>query len=293
MLMVRRSRLGEGGSRPPAGHFRCGLPYNRTGDGPRTLLVLQGLLPENKPQPGWSVRMYRFLGREYTVYTVLRRPGLPQGYTLRDMAAEYATLVRDELGGGPVDVIGVSTGGSIAQHLAADHPESVRRLVIHSSAHALSRPARRLQLLVRDLALRGDWVGVWRLFVDAVFPRHGLAGAFRRPMVELSARLLGLLDARSDPSDLAVTIMAEDEHAFRDRLGEIAAPTLVIAGAEDPFYTVDLFRETAEGIPGARLVLYPGMGHPATGAAFRREVLGFLLGTYQGRCAPRPGGQAA
>lgn len=290
--MDRRRRRRTGAARPRCGYFRCGLPYNRIGNGPRTLLVLQGLLPENKPQPASSVRMYRFLGREYTVYVVLRRRGLPQGYTLGDMAADYATLVREELGG-PVDVIGVSTGGSIAMHFAADHPELVRRLVIHSSAHALSRSARRLQLLVRDRALKGDWVGVWRLFVDAVFPRHGLAGVVRRPMVELSAQLLGRFAAPADPSDLAVTILAEDRLVFRARLGEIAAPTLVIAGAEDPFYTVDLFRETAEGIPDARLVLYPGMGHPAAGADFRREVLGFLLGTGPGRGEPRRGGPAS
>jgi pimeloyl-ACP methyl ester carboxylesterase len=265
-------------ARPAAGYFRCGLPYNRIGDGPRTALVLQGLLPENRPQPSWSVRMYRFLGREYTVYVVLRRPGLPQGYTLADMAADYAALVRDELGGGPVDVIGVSTGGSIAMHLAADHPDVVRRLVIHSSAHALSPSARRLQLLVRDFALQGRWVDVWRLFVGAVFPRRGVVGLVRRPVVELSAQLLGRLNAPADPSDLAVTVLAEDAHAFRDRLGEIAASTLVIAGEEDPFYTTTLFRETAAGIPHARLVLFPRVGHPAGGEAFRREVAAFLTG---------------
>ena len=56
------------------------------------------------------------------------------GYTFNDMAADYAAMIREEFGG-PMDVIGVSTGGSIVQHLAADHPDVVRRLVIHSSAH--------------------------------------------------------------------------------------------------------------------------------------------------------------
>jgi pimeloyl-ACP methyl ester carboxylesterase len=65
---------------------------------------------------------------------------------------------------------------------------------------------------------------------------------------------------------------------MRDRLGEIAAPTLVIGGEEDPFYSPELFRETAAGIPNARLVLYPGMGHPASGPKFRQEVLAFLIG---------------
>jgi hypothetical protein len=37
-----------------------------------------------------------------------------------------------------------------------------------------------------------------------------------------------------------------------------------------------LFRETAAGIPNARLILYKGMGHPASGKQFSRDVLAFL-----------------
>ena len=84
------------------------------------------------------------------------------------------------------------------------------------------------------------------------------------------------LHAPQDPSDLVVTVEAEDRHNFRDRLGEIAAPTLVVAGTEDPGYTVELFRETAEGIPNGRLILYEKMGHPASGKQFKRDVLQFL-----------------
>jgi TAP-like protein len=79
-----------------------------------------------------------------------------------------------------------------------------------------------------------------------------------------------------DLSDLVNTIEAEDKHHFKDRLPEITAPTLVVAGDKDPFYSETLFRETAEGIPKARLILYQGMGHPASGKHFRQDVLAFL-----------------
>ena len=73
-----------------------------------------------------------------------------------------------------------------------------------------------------------------------------------------------------------ITIEAEDKHDFKDRLAEIKAPTLVVAGDKDPFYTEALFRETAAGIPNASLILYPGQGHPASGKQFARDVLTFL-----------------
>ena len=147
--------MGANGMKPPsAGYFRSGLPYNRLGHGPRPLVVFQGLVPiENKPQPRMALGMYKFLEDDYTVYSVLRKRGMPRGYTLQDMAADYAVMIRDEFGG-PLDVIGISTGGSIVQHFAADHPDLVRRLVIHSSAYVLSDTAKQLQLTLGGLAQR-------------------------------------------------------------------------------------------------------------------------------------------
>jgi pimeloyl-ACP methyl ester carboxylesterase len=272
------------GSKATAGYFRGGLPYNRSGHGPHPLVVFQGLLFENKPQPGLMVRLfrfYRFLEEEYTVYEVLRRPGMPRGYTMKDMADDYASMIREEFGG-PIDVIGVSTGGSIAQHFAANHPDLVRRLVIHSSAYALSEEARHLQTRVARLAQQRRWVKASTVMLRPLFPDQGLMKYLSVPIVWLASLLLGLLAAPKDPSDLVVTVEAEDTHDFKDHLGEISAPTLVVAGDRDPFYTETLFRETAEGIPNARLILYPGMGHPASGKQFGRDVLAFLQeGTAQ------------
>ena len=138
---------------PSAGYFRSGLPFNRSGRAASPLVIFQGLMFENKPQ-AWMTFGYGFLDKEYTLYAVLRKPGLPQGYTMKDMANDYAVMIREEFGG-PVDVLGVSTGGSIAQHFAADHPELVRRLVIHSSAYTLSEPARQLQLEVSPTGSAG------------------------------------------------------------------------------------------------------------------------------------------
>jgi len=257
-------------SQPAAGYFRSGLPYNRLGRGPRPLVIVQGLLFENKPQPALATSMYRFLGEEYTVFSVLRRPGLPSGYTLRDMAGDYAAMIREEFGG-PVDVIGISTGGSIVQPLAADHPDVVRRLVIHSSAHRLSDPARAAQLEVGRLAGQRRWRQAW-----AVLLRFMLGPSLPGRMQAGLASAILSLSRPGDPSDLVITIEAEDQFNFKDRLAEIAAPTLLVAGERDPFYTPTLFRDTAAGIPNATLILYPGMGHPARGKQFQRDLLAFL-----------------
>ena len=264
----------------PSGYFRSGLPYTRFGHGPRPLIVFQGLTFEHKPQPKLAAGMYNFLGDDYTVYVVLRKPGLPRGYTLRDMADDYATMIREEFDGppgssGPVDVLGISTGGSIVQHFAADHPDLVRRLVIHSAAHTLNDEAKQLQLQVGHLAQQRRWWQAYRLLVGTIDPRSGVLHVLAQPLIWLAASLMAL-GAPKDPTDLVVTVEAEDHHNFKDRLGEITAPTLIVAGDQDRFYAPALFRETAEGIPNAKLCLYEGMGHPARGKQFRQDVLTFL-----------------
>lgn len=255
------------------GYFDNGLPYNSAGRGPRPLIIFQGLVFENKPQFG-MLGQYRFLGKDYTLFSVLRKPGLPPEYTLKDMADDYATMIREEFGG-PVDVLGISTGGSIAQHFAADHPELVQRLILHSSAHTLNDTAKHLQLEVAALAQQGRWRQAWALLISAVFPRHRLGKWLSRLLVGLSAWLLSL-NTPQDANDLVVTVEAEDQLAFKARLAEITVPTLVIGGVDDFFYSPELFRETAAGIPKARLCLYDRMGHPAGGKRFRRDVLNFL-----------------
>ena len=257
-------------TRPAAGYFRSGLPYNRLGRGPRPLVIVQGLTFENKPQPGLATWMVRFLGADYTVFSVMRKPGLPQGYTLADMAGDYADMIREEFGG-PVDVIGVSTGGSIVQHFAADHPGLVRRLVIHSSAHRLSDAAKAMQLEVARLAGQRKWREAWAVLLRFMLGQ----GPLGHLQAGLASTLLSL-SKPADPSDLVITVLAEDQFSFQEELARIAAPTLVIAGDCDPFYTPALFRETAAGIPDARLILYPGMGHPASGKQFKQDVLAFL-----------------
>ncbi len=269
-------------SKETAGYFHSGLAYNRFGNGARPLVIFQGLEFENKPLTGLMLPLFSvvytflFKDKDYTTYIVNRKPGLPAGYSMQNMSDDYATMIKEEFGQ-PVDVIGVSTGGAIAQHFAADHPDLLRKLIIHSSAYTLSEAGMSGEIQIGELARQQQWRTAYASLVGPMIPPNGILKYLAKPFVWL-VQLLGesLFGAPKDPTDLIVTIEAEFLHNFRERLGQISAPTLVVAGDKDPFYTVDLFRETAEGIPNAKLILYKGMGHPALGKQFDRDVLAFL-----------------
>jgi len=216
--------------------------------------------------------MVRRRENSYKIYIVNRRPGLPPGYSLRDMSDDYAVMIKNELGG-VADIIGVSTGGSIAQHFAIDHPDLVRRLVLVMTGFRLTEEAKELQRKVADLARKGNRRAASALLGTAII-RRGIA----KHVFKWFMWLLGPLSIPTDPSDGIVEIEAEDRHDLSDHLDKIKADTLVIGGEEDFFYPV---RETAGKIPNARLVMYPKLGHNAMFARSRQfgeEIRSFLLG---------------
>jgi pimeloyl-ACP methyl ester carboxylesterase len=90
--------------------------------------------------------------------------------------------------------------------------------------------------------------------------------------------LFGASQRVEDPSDMLVTVAAEDAFDACPELGRIIAPTLLVAGGRDRFYSPELFRDTAERIPNARLALYQDKGHAGvmTHKPAIREIVEFL-----------------
>ena len=256
------------------GELSGGLPYNALGSGPPAL-VLQGLTFENRALRGLELRFglgaYRSLARHRRVYVVNRRPGMARGTSLSEMADDYAVAIKDDFEP-PIDVIGLSSGSSIAFYLAAEHPQLVRRLVIQDGAPRPTDAARAFAHKVGTLAEAGEWRSVSRTFIELVQPDNAIGRLAARLFAPLMAR-----DAPVDATDMLALLEAEERHDFTPRLGEIKAPTLVLSGELDPFCGEALARETATGIPDGRAAVYPGMRHGVRGAAVERDLVQFLV----------------
>jgi hypothetical protein len=100
----------------------------------------------------------------------------------------------------------------------------------------------------------------------------------QRPMAPLVRRLAGSM-APEDPTDMLVTVDAEDAFDVGEVLHRISAPTLVIGGGRDAFYPRELFEQTAAGVQDGRAHIHPDWGHLRTSgsAATANITLGFLL----------------
>lgn len=263
------------------GTFANGIPFAKSGAGPKTMLFLAGG-PGNTVPSGFGasgfVRGMRAFTDEYTIVLVTRRSGLPKGYTTRDMSNDYADLVRSDFGGHVDLVLGVSFGGLIAQYFALDHADLFDRMVIAMSGPVVSDAAKRIDLRYAELISRRKDRAAMALRADAVF--SGVA----RPMVGgllwlFGKPLLGNVD-ETFRRDVVIEANAEAEHDSWDALERIDAPMLVVGSDDDFAFPPDVTRAMAERIPGAELKVYPG-GHTAAflDARFEPDVKGFVAST--------------
>jgi pimeloyl-ACP methyl ester carboxylesterase len=276
-----RRRRGRGQS-VREGALYGGLPYLAVGQGP-PLVVFSGLSAEHANPTGlarrFELQTLRPMARHFTVYAVNRKPGLPAGSTIQDLAGHYAEAIAREFPD-PVRIEGISTGGSIAQQFAIDHPHLVRRLVLAATACRLSPHGRETQRRFAALTAKGRP----RRAYAALGPTLAATAAGGRAFAALMW-LFGASQRAEDPSDMLVTVAAEDTFDASPQLHRITAPTLLVAGGQDRFYSPELFRETAERIPNARLRLYQDKGHAGvmTHKPAIREIVDFLRADDQPR----------
>jgi pimeloyl-ACP methyl ester carboxylesterase len=187
----------------------------------------------------------------------------PVPYTLDDMAADAVGLL-DALGIARAHIVGASMGGMIAQLVAINHPAKTKSLTsIMSTTGRRGLPPAKPEAMT---ALMTPPAGTGRQnLIDAAVRVAAALGSPGYPYreAEIRARAERSVDwAPYEPTgiarQLAAIIVAQPRN---DRLKSVMAPSLVFHGDSDPLFAVEHAADTANSIPGAELVIVPGMGH--------------------------------
>ena len=106
------------------------VDYITFGKGKKPLVMIQGLSTRNLKGAGFSLAIaYRIFAKEYTVFLFDRRKNVCEGTTILDLAKDFAKCM-DILNIKNADIFAVSQGGMIAQELAIERPDLVRKLVL-------------------------------------------------------------------------------------------------------------------------------------------------------------------
>lgn len=200
-----------------------------------------------------------------------RSPVPPGPYEIADLAGDVLALM-DGLAIERAHHCGLSIGAMVAMWLGAHAPERVDRLILlcTSAHHPLASAwAQRAAAVLA--------AGTTEPVADSVVDRW-LTPAFAAAHPEVRAHVRGLLLA-SPPDGYAACCGAIERMDLRTDLPRIAAPTLVVAGDEDPATPLEHQERIATAIPGARLEVIAGAAHLATAeqpAAVTRLLRDFL-----------------
>ena len=247
------------------------MDYITFGNGTRPLVMIQGLNTRGISGAAASIAfLYRIFAKDYRVYLFDRRKDLGCEVTVRDLAGDIA-LAMDALQLSDADVFGVSQGGMIAQYLAIDRPDLVRKLVL---AVTLSRTNETVnEVISRWIALSkaGDWK---TLVADMAEKMYSPAYLKRyRPFLPL---LTHLQTPKDVPRFITLAKACLTCEAYSE-LENIRCPVLVIGGAQDKVVTGAASAEIAEKL-GCELHLYESLGHAAYEEAkdFNQRVYDFL-----------------
>ncbi|MGU3497921.1 alpha/beta fold hydrolase [Mycobacterium sp. C31M] len=186
----------------------------------------------------------------------------PAGYTLEDMADDAAALL-DHLGIDKSHIVGGSMGGMIAQVFAARHSARTRSLgvIFSSNNQALlppPAPKQLLALLTKPADTTRDGIIANGVRVSKIIGSPG----YPVPEERMRADAAEFYDRSYYPAGVGrqfAAILGSGSLRAYDR--QITAPTVVIHGKADKLMRPSGGRAIARAIPGARLVLFNGMGH--------------------------------
>jgi pimeloyl-ACP methyl ester carboxylesterase len=186
------------------------------------------------------------------------RTAMPEGpLSVQAMADDAAGVLR-ALDVRSAHVTGFSGGSLMAQELALRHPDLVRSLVLQSTWAAMDSYFRSWGLFVRWLV---EVAPSERAFLEGFYLDIYTARAHNDGTVEQILDEVLAFPHKQTTEDLQRSLDAFMRHDARDRLRQIAAPTLVLAGGRDSTSRPELCRAVAELIPGARFEVMEEESH--------------------------------
>ena len=251
------------------------MEYIQFGNGKRNLVFLPGLgdgLRTVKGTAAIMAMLYRKYSANHTVYMFSRKQHISPGSSTRDMAADLKKAM-DTLGIDKADIIGVSMGGMIAQHFAADFPEAVNKLVLVVTCPYCNEKVENSIY---------EWLGLARSGDHRSLMGSNLKLIYSEKYYRQNRWMLPVVGTLTKPKSYERFYRQAEaclSHDASERLAHIKAPTLIIGGAKDQVLGCEASVELNQKIAGSKLRIYPEGCHGLYEEEkdFNSFVLGFLM----------------
>ena len=248
------------------------LEYAVFGNGEKPLVMIPGISIKRVLLSAQSVAAaYSGYIDSHTVYLFDRPKDVPQDYTVDDMSQELMRAL-DILNITDADFFGTSQGGMMAQYIAINRPDLLRRLVLASTS---SRPGECSEGVITNwikLALDRDVESLCTEFVNDLYS-EAFAKRFSRLVVNMHS------DCTEQELDRFVALAKAGENFdVYDDLEKIKCPTLVLGAKNDKVLTGQASLDIAQKI-GADVYMYgEPYGHAVYDEArdFKKRIFSFL-----------------
>ncbi|MHA1583779.1 MAG: alpha/beta fold hydrolase [Promethearchaeota archaeon] len=241
--------------------FQDRIPYMRIGNGSKTIIIfpptgdlISSLLTNPKKQ---YIRYRHMIPKESTLYVLGYDKNLSKDHTAESIAADFAALIKKKIG--PGIIVGISYGGTAAIPFAALYPELTLKLILLVSAHKLSDSGIRISENLIELASENRFYAIEKTFTKIY------KNLFWKTLISIltwkNRKKEYLLYNSPESFVNAYTQMISANLTRKKYLPRIDAPTLVLGGTDDPFFSEEIYRETAELIPNGELESFKDGGH--------------------------------
>ncbi len=230
------------------------MDYFVFGEGKKIFVMLPGLSLKKITDSAASVASaYRNFGEDYTVYVFDRKNNVEAGYYIEDMAADTAKIMA-HLGIRDTYLFGVSQGGMIAQVLASEHPELVKKLILGSTSAKENTDAAKVFVRWIICALKGETRSLVESFLDSIYSDEFLK-KYRDALVNMFSF------ATSDEL-IRFSLLAAACRGFdaTEKIKKISCPALVIGAGKDKIFGVEHTEFLSEAL-GAEMYIYKDYGH--------------------------------
>ena len=247
--------------------------YITFGNGDKPLVMIQGLNTRGIKGSALPLAyMYRIFAKEYKVYLFERRPVLEENITVKDMAKDI-TACMDALSISNAYVLGVSQGGMIAQYLAIERPDLVKKLVLAVTISQINDTVTRVIHSWIDMAKKNEMKQLVTDMAEKMYSNE---------YIKRYRLLMPLLTLLQKPNDverfitLAKSCLTCDTY---DILDMIHCPVLVIGGKQDKVVGGDAATKIADKL-NCKAHIYENLGHAAYEEArdFNKIVYDFFSG---------------
>ncbi len=186
------------------------------------------------------------------------RTAMPAGQPTVEAMADDAAAVLQGLNISSAHVAGFSGGSIIAQELTLRHPKLVRSLVLQSTWPGMDQY---MKTLARSIHWQAKLAPDARAFLEFFFLLVYTPRAHNSGMVSQIIEDALAFPHQQSTEDFLKFLDAFVVHETGSRLGQINAPTLVLAGGVDPMTRPELGEAVARRIPGAHFEVLPLESH--------------------------------